>query len=79
MQQFAAQSDVDPQKVLWLPLERFEYLSIRHADALTDYLRAQNVAQMEHLLIDEIQLVDGRAEVINGLHASYPALNIILT
>jgi len=79
MKQFLQQDFVKNTRILYLPLESFDYLGMRRKSDLIQYLQDKNLATLQYLVIDEVQLVAGWEEVINGLHASFPSLTIILT
>ncbi len=79
MQQCIQQKHIKDSSILYVPLEQFDFLHIRKREDLIQYLRDHNIESIQYLCIDEIQLVSGREEVINGVYTSYPDINIILT
>lgn len=79
MKQFMEQKELVKKNILYLPLEQFAYLFLRKKEDLIDFFQQHNLDTLDHLLIDEIQLVQWWEEVINGIHTSFPKLNIILT
>lgn len=79
VRQYLDQHNYPEEEIIYLPLEQFDYLAIRSQDSLIRFLQDHHISKKSILVVDEIQLVQWRSEVINGLHAQYSDLKILLT
>lgn len=70
---------VDEQQIIYFNFEEFDLLTIRDANQLVELLKPLLTKDgHNYLMLDEIQMVAGWQQVVNGIHASYDC-DIVIT
>lgn len=65
--EYLLESGVDEDHIIKLELDKKKNAKYRNADAIDEYIRSKVTdSKMHYILLDEIQLVDGFEEVLNG-------------
>jgi len=65
------ENNINDCNIIDINFSDYQYISIRNADALYEYVESKHVTNKKNfLLIDEVQMCDGFEDVINSFHSS---------
>ncbi len=66
--QYLLEDGVKEDRIIYVNLENYDNRTLRDADALYAYLKGKaNKSDMNYIILDEIQLVEGFEDILNGL------------